>query len=931
MLSDLLKPGWQSQSVEKRLQAIDKLDTLDEANQSIFESLANDDSKASVRKAALTKLTQPGPVFKISQAHSDVATRNHADTVLSELIGAKSGLSETGFRALVATHPKMTSSIIQFCPHADLRAELIQTRSEPEKAALIADVEYSETRTLIAQQLTSAEQLEIARKLLKGKDKNAEKIIKSKLDVLHADQRQKQENIEAAERLCECVEYLASHTKEWRAEFKSRYMAASQQWGSLSFVPDKDVRQRYQKADAKVRGEMELQDKIEATYRAQQQLAQQLEIDCNALAKLSLQQLVEEKPSFAKKLDAGLSQWASHSEVAAPDRTNLRQFLLAQKTLASVVTFCTAIAKPGKGKDVADTVEIKSAITVLKNSIAGLHWPKQYPAMVAKAEAIAQLGELKAQTIKTQSAEKVKLDKLHKRINRLLGSTNRGELSRAKRELAAATKAASRYKGKERKALDERLEKAADAVNKMGDWKDFATEPKYLELCEAMEVLTISKAHADKLSVEINKLQKRWKALGHSDSADQHWVRFKVAGDKAYEPCAVFFKQRHAARRENLKKREPYLQQTRELLENTDWDASPDYKEVEAELRRISSDWQKIKDVEQGVGQKQWNKLSKIRTAIYEKLDVVYDRNIEAKNLLIEQAQALFETDVKEDSFDKLKLLQSRWKQVGITRRKEDQVAWKRFKSATDNFFEKIQGIRKAKRADEDAQLQGYRQISQQIQELAKIATDLAEADTTFDRLQAEYKELPELPRGLPEKLIKGIESDFQRASDAFGKARDRIKKAGRSAALDALAKKAALCADLEKLAADAPAKKIEQVQNALATIEIDNRSLNQRFEKRLVAALDPDSDREEASLVRQLLCIDLEILLGVDSPAEDAELRMKIQLERLKKGGLGRGQAKKDDGLNELKLDWLCLPGAQPEIQQALDKRFARLVAKRS
>ena len=55
MLSDLLKPGWQSQSVEKRLQAIDKLDTLDEANQSIFESLANDDSKASVRKAALTK------------------------------------------------------------------------------------------------------------------------------------------------------------------------------------------------------------------------------------------------------------------------------------------------------------------------------------------------------------------------------------------------------------------------------------------------------------------------------------------------------------------------------------------------------------------------------------------------------------------------------------------------------------------------------------------------------------------------------------------------------------------------------------------------------------------------------------------------------------------------------------------------------------
>ena len=497
--------------------------------------------------------------------------------------------------------------------------------------------------------------------------------------------------------------------------------------------------------------------------------------------------------------------------------------------------------------------------------------------------------------------------------------------------MAAATKVASRYKGKERKALDERLEKAAEAVNKMGDWKDFATEPKYLELCEAMEVLTKSKAHADKLSVEINKLQKRWKALGHSDSADQHWERFKAAGDKAYEPCAAFFKQRHATRRENLKKREPYLQQMRELLENTDWDASPDYKGLEAALRRISSDWQKIKDVEQGAGQKQWNKLSKLKAAIYEKLDVVYDLNIEAKNLLIEQAQALFETDVKEDSLDKLKLLQSRWKQVGITRRKEDQAAWKRFRSATDNVYEKIQGIRKAKRADEDAQLHGYRQISRQIQELAKTATDLAEADTAFDRLQAEYKELPALPRGLPEKLIKAIESDFQRAGDAYGKARDRIKKAGRTAALDALAKKAALCVDLEKLAADAPAKKIEQIQNALADIEISDRSLNQRFEKRLAAALDLDSDRKEASQVRQLLCIDLEILLGVDSPAKDAKLRMKVQLERLKKDGLGRSQAKKGEALNELKLDWLCLPGAQPEIQQALDTRFALLVTKQS
>ena len=92
-----------------------------------------------------------------------------------------------------------------------------------------------------------------------------------------------------------------------------------------------------------------------------------------------------------------------------------------------------------------------------------------------------------------------------------------------------------------------------------------------------------------------------------------------------------------------------------------------------------------------------------------------------------------------------------------------------------------------------------------------------------------------------------------------------------------------------------------------------------------MAAAL--DDDRKKASQARQLLCINLEILLGVDSPAEDATLRMKVQLERMQKEGIGHAQAARNDALSELKLDWMCLPGAEPELQKQLDQRFVKLI----
>jgi len=53
----------------------------------------------------------------------------------------------------------------------------------------------------------------------------------------------------------------------------------------------------------------------------------------------------------------------------------------------------------------------------------------------------------------------------------------------------------------------------------------------------------------------------------------------------------------------------------------------------------------------------------------------------------------------------------------------------------------------------------------------------------------------------------------------------------------------------------------------------------------------------------------------------------MQMQLERMQSGGFGQASEDKQTKINEYKLDWYCLPGAEAKIQKELNQRFKRLI----
>ena len=76
-LFDAFKPKWQNSNPEKRLEAIAELGA---DNQDVLERIAESDTEASVRMAAVKKLTIIASLKKISEKDSDEDVKRTAKT-----------------------------------------------------------------------------------------------------------------------------------------------------------------------------------------------------------------------------------------------------------------------------------------------------------------------------------------------------------------------------------------------------------------------------------------------------------------------------------------------------------------------------------------------------------------------------------------------------------------------------------------------------------------------------------------------------------------------------------------------------------------------------------------------------------------------------------------------------------------------------------
>ena len=925
MLSSFFKPAWQNSSVEKRLRAIADLHSDSIEHQQILLQLASDDDDDSIRIAAMQRLTDVGVLHELSKINPDSTVSVEAANRLNELMATSQAVDEAQYRNLLASYPELHLRIATHADFSSIRILAIQNLLGGQLLEVLGLTRHTDCRQLIAEKLSDIEDLESARKIMRGKDKNAERIIKAKIDAIKSHERELAENKSQLEKLIEEVEYLAAH--DWLPEFQARCRIHRQQWDNLAFEVADDDRQRYQLARELVDSHYQQQRDIERSQQSQQQLLGELETLLQTTAGRDIAASVEAQSEMQSQLQQFETSWRALAEIIEADQPLVKQYEQLFCAIQSATQFVTSAAELLHSAR-EDGSKQSETIAKLGAALKKLRWSDDLPELQIATEVQQQLLDWRNEQKASAEAQRAKLARMHKNISSISRFSRAGNLGRAKQLAQKTQKALDKLDGKDRSDLQERFDEASKTLGDMGDWKNFATEPKYIELCDAMELLTTSNnfadKHADKRSSEMKALQQQWKSLGHSDVSQQYWPRFKLAADQVYQVCAEFFEQRHEVRKTHLEERKQYLEEMRELLESTDWDNSPDYKAVQASVHNIHSGFSSIKDLERNAGEKQWKQYSTLKAAVMAKLDVVYDENIALKQRLINQAETLAEAAAIAENLTSLKSLQARWKQIGVTRRGEDQKAWKAFKKQGDIIYNKVQELRQSQRDETDQQLDAYRGIIKAIQQLAKTANDLAEADHQFSELEASFGQLPELPRQLPEKLLEGIQRDYRKACDQFDNGRSRIIKGRHNQQLDALRQKASLCTRLEALAASASEQQLQEISQQWDSIELHNPGLSQRIEARRDSAL-TYMDRDAITAERRMLCIRLEILMDIESPPEDRALRMQYQLQQMNQSGLGQPAIDAKQLIEKMELDWLCMPGAEAEQQVALDERFQR------
>ena len=439
----------------------------------------------------------------------------------------------------------------------------------------------------------------------------------------------------------------------------------------------------------------------------------------------------------------------------------------------------------------------------------------------------------------------------------------------------------------------------ATRVDELQDWQAFATSPKRQELLDDMQTLaattpTNAKDHAD----SIKALRNAWNALGPASepSGRAMYAQFNRYAERAFEPCRAYFNEQAELRKHNLAQRRLICEQLEEYVENVDW-ANADMRAAEQILRTARNEWRAHHPVDRRHAKPLETRFEKLQQRIFGHVKSVWDANLDAKRAIVAAAEELASADV--DIGEKIrgaKALQRQWQAVGMTPRNPDQKLWRQFREQCDQIFEARESEHKQVRNERESSIAEAEAVCENMRAaVAEAERDPAKADrSTLARLRGELYAIK-----LPERVEKGLHKRF----DDIARSYNQLLLAGQIEAL---------CEELQQL-------KMWDIEVSGAEAEGSPIPAPTRcFENR------PAQGDEPAQALHRLT-LEAELQAGVESPPEDRQLRLEVQVAALNQS-MGQRAAEKEP--RELAEAW-CQLGPKSDASNALRERFFNAVLK--
>ena len=890
-------PKWQHADSTVRLKAL--TDPLLE--QSSITFLASEDPDVEVRIAAIKRLEDEDQLLTLTMAATSDTITTATTQRLIDLYSANNQLPETALPAILLVAVAGTATT------PELRIESVsRIQSEDDLLVLLEQENHSKVWQQCARQLQQTSSLELIYKRFQSRDKSVLHIVKDKLQ-----QRQDQAQAEA-QWLLDCEETATALVKlalnNVSAEDHRRFNLLQSQWENLisSSLPEAFSPLLKAEADAAISQNLADQQAREQDQARQADLARAT-VETLEQLYASLLDSPEALESLAGNLEATGADWPASLTHEPAGR--YQQLRTALDQLSTAFDHYQALLKLDDSAPLAQLVSTADKV----------QWPADFPSPAPLASKLQSIADRQAVEQAQQAKLIESLSSVDKQLAELGEMIVAGQLKPATRLHTSISKKLDTFSNehKTRTELTKRLEQQQQYALKLvelKDWQGFATNPKRTELCEEMEKLRDDEAIApEEKAKSIKALQEQWKTLGSSDSREGQklWSRFKRASDKAYEPCDAFFKAQRATREQNLKNKQAICESLEMFDKDNQWD-SADWKGVNDIVIRAQSQWRDYNDIPRHKYKKLQQRFMSIIAILRGRLSAEQERNHELKRALILNIETLLANDSPAaEMVEVTKKSQREWQKIGISERRVDQKLWKQFRTQCDAVFERrdaaMTETKQAVNASRLEALQVYEQLNRLVKDDAVERGQIQQYQQQFRQIDLDRSET---------KLRKDFDGLCKRATQVIkARATTQVK-----AALAELRRLAHLCRELET----GEAKRDTVLENWDSEIELPN-DWRQRIEQRREQSAAPDAKRLASNLdLAESLCVQIEILAGIDSPPHAQQRRMEYQVARLNRElsqGLKETRSP-DEQLREIQIDWYCL-GALPANSTDLDTRF--------
>jgi hypothetical protein len=947
-IKDLIatSPKWEHPDSAVRLAAVNQVQIED----AVLVRLIADDDDEQVRCAAVSKLSSTEDLRRLMQGKASpiaAAARERYAHILETASDFEPYLEQITSLNDEALLRQLATSAVSL----ELKlAALDRIIAEDVLAQIALDANLSAVRQASVQKIFGQQALLAVLRDSLGKDKNVHKIAKEKLADIQAIEGDKQRLLQQCEPI---VEAIAQHAKSvFNPSFERTWNSLTSRWqqleASFDSIQEVEKLESYKATFASANQQCEdvINQLVTEKVNKEQDELSALNV-CDRLNQ-KLLELAGEKPAgeesaldslepFRTDLD---EEWRKLNNAYIPDPVKERYF----STFSKIDSVAVANSKWLAGKE-----EVQELLTTatsapapepatrqqLRRILDKLHWPDfaQPPEQLQTArQELARLDESHRSSIEKETQSKAELTG---RLDQLEQAIESGALKKADKLFKEAQRNATQITTTT--FQQERISKLSVQLRELRDWQGYATNPKREELCAKMEALLTEELHPRDKADRIRALQQDWKTLGasHSYRSQKLWHRFKHAADHAYQPCQIFFKEQEKQRQQNLEERKVICTQLESFLDQSDWD-NVNWKGVADIIHAAKKEWRRFENINRSKRKSIQNRFYKVLDQLQAKLLTEQNRNRDQKKALIEEIKLLVDESVElTTAIHRTKELQQQWKQVGITQTRADQSLWKEFRSYCDQVFDRRSKQVQSAKEQELSSCKEAEDLCRNLEIAAnnkEPATD-AVSNSTLNQARRAFDSID-----LPQRARTSLRERFARACTTYEGSLKRQKISQRQASTGELRRRAALCLTMESSPSDSDidcAKQAWQGEDRKELPQEMEERISQRWDLAQAIAAAPPADLAELqqSTLKeaQMLCVGMELLAGIDSPAEAQPFILEYQVSRLNKGLSRREKETRspDEQKKAMQLDWYCLGPLPTESVADLSQRFEFAAAK--